>query len=122
MVAFVDAERIAADFGIGLTTARAWIKLMPHIKVGRVLRVSRSAYEAWKRSRTEESCESGASSGDGSERTGRSGAPTGPTSTGAVSRRGARHKKPPAGGKPRENSSEPIHVARPRKRRLSLTP
>lgn len=45
---WVTAREIATDFGIGLTTARAWMLEMHHFRHGRVVRVSRSAYEAWK--------------------------------------------------------------------------
>jgi hypothetical protein len=56
---YVSAKEIAEDFGISLSTAYEWLGRMPHFREGRVVRVSRSAYEAFKRDRTQPGAESG---------------------------------------------------------------
>lgn len=114
---FITAEIVARELSISKRSAYELIRRLPHIRIGRSIRISRTAFETWRR---EEECR--AISGAESDGTGRLGGFTGPTSAGAEFRRGALRSAPRESGKQLASESEPIHVSQPRKRRPSAAP
>ncbi len=114
---WINAQAIADDFGVSLRTAYDWLLLMPHFREGRVIRVSRSAYEAFKRKRIQ--CQN---SFDESDQTEAPATSIGPASADSGSRQVAKTSRRRSSGKSASSSKEPILVAQPRKRLPSVMP
>ncbi|MGZ3416722.1 MAG: helix-turn-helix domain-containing protein [Polyangiales bacterium] len=52
--AFLTASEVARSLGVSRTTAYRLMREMGRVRVGRVVRVSRTSFEAWVESHTEE--------------------------------------------------------------------
>jgi excisionase family DNA binding protein len=106
-MSYLTAQDIANELKVPLRTAYTYAQAMRHLKIGRNVRVTRAAFEAWKR---EHECR--ATSGQEESR-----GSSGRTSTGAASRRAAHRSDSLARGRMRDSFIEPIHVSQPRRER-----
>lgn len=91
---WVKAEQIAEEFDISVRTANDWMLKMRHFREGRVIRVARATYEAWKRDQMQ--------------------GPTDCTRSVGARRESKASKLPPRGGRNEAVEKEPTHVVRPR--------
>ena len=117
---YLTVAEIAAEMHWAVRTAYVYVTTqMTYVQAikGGTIRVSRAAFEAWKR---ESECR--ANSGDASEQTEARGGRTGRTSLAAESRRDARTSARQERGSKPANSKERIHVSQPRKKHHSTTP
>jgi hypothetical protein len=94
---WVTAPMISEDFGVSLRTAYDWMQRMPHFREGRIVRVSRSAYEAFKRNRMQEG-DDGFAAGGGS--------------LPSVTRKSKRKATRVSAGRSQTPEKEPIHIVR----------
>lgn len=108
---YLTVAEVAAELQVPLRTAYTYVAKMKHLKMGRLVRVSRASFEAWKR---ETECES---SGNESVLMEPEEGRTGQTSLAAESRRASRRSDSLARGKQASSSKEPIHVSQPRRAR-----
>jgi hypothetical protein len=112
---YLTPKEIAAELNVKLRTAYTYVLQMAHVQSvkGGNIRVSRAAFEKWKREHQKEaSCES---SGNESDPTASPAASTGRTSKASESRRASRQRATRASGSERAKEREPIHVSQPRR-------
>ncbi len=110
---YLTARDIAGELQIPVRTAYEYMGQMLRLRAGRHVRVSRAAFEAWKRRQEEEPCRN---SSDGSARMGASGEHGGRISMGGASRRVAETCVPRRPGDELASDVGPIRATQPRRR------